>query len=121
TKEGKTDPDLIDMLKGFEKIGVPRKTYALSKAHGDMTPATASNTKPILENLRELEQKKGVAATKVKLDGRDTLSYRIEAEDNTTVLWVDAATKLPVRLVHEIEGAPNVNGRRKYVMSDFEW
>jgi hypothetical protein len=121
TKEGKTDPDLIDLLKKFTDIGVPRKSYLSGKAFSDLHPASKVKNKTILENLRELEEKKGAVATKVKLDGRDTLSYRIEEGTNTTVLWVDAATKLPVRLVHEIEAVPNESRRRKYVLSEFEW
>jgi hypothetical protein len=121
TKAGKTDPDLRGILKNLENSGVPRKSYRLGKSFGDFTPATAARTKPILENLRELEQHKNARAIKVKLDGRDTLSYRIEEENKTTVLWVDATTKLPVRMVHEIENFTKETPRAKYTLSDFEW
>src|SRR5262249_54284999 len=51
TEKGKTDPELIKVLKDFEKLGVPRKLVTITKNQGDFTPATAEQSKSILENL----------------------------------------------------------------------
>jgi hypothetical protein len=121
TEKGKTDPMLIELLKGFEKLGVPRKEARVTRAFGDFTPATAAKNKSILENLRELEGRKDAVGTKAKLDGKDVLKYRVEDGNQTTVLWVDAATRLPVRLEHEIlDHTPNIP-RNAWVLSGFEW
>jgi outer membrane lipoprotein-sorting protein len=124
TEKGKTDPKLIKILKDFEKLGVPRTEATLQPASGDFTPATAQKSKSILENLRELEKHKDVVAAKSKFNGKDVLKYRIEEEHQTTVLWVDAGTKLPVKLEHELTDPkilhPTVT-KMKYELTDFEW
>jgi hypothetical protein len=75
----------------------------------------------LLENLQEFQQKKGVISTKDKLNGRETVKYRFEADGNTTNLWVDAATKLPVRMEYEmVDPTPNIT-RNKWVWTDYEW
>jgi outer membrane lipoprotein-sorting protein len=77
--------------------------------------------KSMLDHLRELQQKEGVISIKDKLDGRETVKYRLEEGGNSTSLWVDAKTKLPVRLEYEmVEPTPNI-ARNKFIMTDFEW
>ena len=124
TEKGKTDPKLIEILKVFEKIGVPRKTATLNVAYGDFTPATEKQDKSILDNLSAFEKHKDAVARKSKLSGKDVLKYRIEEEHKTTTLWVDSKTKLPVRVESELTDPkilhPTVN-KMKFVMSDFEW
>jgi hypothetical protein len=124
TEKGRTDPKLIQLLKMFAQNGVPRKEATLSPAFGDLTPATAEEKKSILENFQELEKHKDAVAAKGKLQGKDVLKYRIEEEYKTTILWVDAATKLPVKLEHEITDPKILNPsvtKTKFVLSDFEW
>jgi hypothetical protein len=52
------------------------------------------------------------------------VKYRIEEEHKTSVLWVDAATELPVKLEHELSDPkilhPTVNCM-KFTLTDFEW
>jgi hypothetical protein len=124
TEKGKTDPKLIEMLKDFEKIGVPRKEVAIDWAHGNLAPAQRELNKPLLENFLELEKHKDAVATKGKLGDKAVLKYRIEEEHKTTVLWVDKETKLPVRLEHETTKPEDLHPdytSTKYVLSDFEW
>ena len=124
TEKGKTDPKLIQLLKMFAQNGGPRKEATLSPTFGDFTPATAEEKKSILENFQELEKHKDAVAAKGKLRGKDVLKYRIEEEYKTTILWVDAATKLPVKLEHEITDPKILNPsvtKMKFVLSDFEW
>jgi hypothetical protein len=120
--EGKVDKDTPDLIKKIVTDGrFPRKEARLTRATGDFTPATDNVDKSILENLRELEQHKGVTATKDKRDGKELLKFRLEDGNTTTTLWVDRATKLPVRLEREIlDHTPDIS-RNHWVLSDFEW
>ena len=119
TEKGKTDPALIELLKGFEKQGVPRQEATMRRAHSGNEPAGRRLT--VLEHLRDLERHKDAVASKSKLGGKDVLKYRIEEGNKTTTLWVDAATKLPVRMEHEIDNFTDQTPRLKFVTSDYEW
>jgi hypothetical protein len=124
TEKGKTDPEVIAYLKMFERIGVPRKEVTLNTAHGDDTSATSRQYKSMLENLRELETHKDVVTTKSKLNGKDVLKYRIEEDNKTTILTVDAMTKLPVKLEEECTDPKKLHptiSKSLYELSDFEW
>jgi hypothetical protein len=124
TDRGKSDPKLVAILKDFEKMGCPRKEVVITKAYGDFTPATAEQNRSILENIRELEKHKDAIASKGKLDGKEVLKYRVEEKYKTTVLWVDAVTKLPVKLEHELTDPkimhPSVSCM-KFTLTEFEW
>jgi hypothetical protein len=77
--------------------------------------------KSLLCCLEEFEQKKGVTHEKSDLDGRPTIKYRHVEGQQTTVLWVDAKTKLPVRLEQEsINPSPEIN-RSTLVWTDMAW
>lgn len=79
------------------------------------------NRKSFLNGLQEFQQKKGVTTSKDKIDGRETIRYRLEENGNTTQLWVDAGSKLPVRLVYEmIDPTPKIS-RNRFTWTDFEW
>jgi len=98
------------------KLKPPRKDAWLGGGR-----AEGKKGKSILENLQEFQQKKGVTSGKDKLDGRETVKYRLEEDGNTTTLWVDRTTKLPVRMEYEmIDPTPNIT-RNKFVWTDFEW
>ncbi len=116
---GKDTPDLIKKIVTDGRF--PRREARLTKATGDFTPATDNVGKSILENLRELERHKDVTATKEKRDGKELLKFRLEDGTTTTTLWVDRATKLPVRLEREIlDHTPNIS-RNHWALSDFAW
>jgi hypothetical protein len=96
-----------------ERMGLPRKEATLTRAD---SPGGA-----ILENLKALEQHAGVVASRDRRDGKALLKYRLEEGKTTTTLWVDAATKLPVRLEQEILDHTPTISRNHWVFSDFEW
>jgi hypothetical protein len=98
------------------KLLPPRKDAWLGGGRGE-----GKKGKSYLENLQEFQQKKGVTSGKDKLDGRETVKYRFEEEGNTNTMWVDAATKLPVRLEYEmVDPTPDIT-RNKWVWTDYEW
>ena len=77
--------------------------------------------KSFLGGFLELQQKKGVTSGKETLDGRETVRYRLQEDGDSTNFWVDATTKLPVRMEYEmINPTPSIS-RNKFVYSDFEW
>ena len=69
TEKGKTDANLVKMLKEFERFGTPRKLVTLTALQGDLTPATANKTGSLLENLRELEKHEDAVATQDQAPG----------------------------------------------------
>jgi outer membrane lipoprotein-sorting protein len=77
--------------------------------------------KPFLDNLRELEKRKDATVTKDKVDGLDAVKYYIEDGKTTTKLWVDAKTKLPIRMEFEVLDATPDIPLNKWVSTDFEW
>jgi hypothetical protein len=54
--------------------------------------------KSLLCCLEELEKKKDVTREKSDLRGQPTIKYQHVESQQTTILWVDAKTKLPLRL-----------------------
>jgi hypothetical protein len=97
------------------KVLAPRKEAWLGRAGG------GKKGKSFLENLQEFQQKKGVIQVKDKLDGVETIKYRLEEDKVTLSLWVDAKTQLPVRMEQEfIDQTPDIT-RNKFVWTDFEW
>src|SRR5207248_1533997 len=98
TEKGRTDPEAIEQLKLIEGNDVPRRVVTLWDYRESPNPAIADAKKSILENFRDLETHKDSVATRGKFRGADVLKYRIEEGPRTTLLIVDAATKLPIRL-----------------------
>ncbi len=124
TEKGRTDPEMIATLKGFERLGVPRKSVILTALSAGPTPDSADESRSILENLRDLEGHKAAVATRAKLGGVDTLKYRVEEGRRTTVLWVAPATRLPVRLEYESTDPRDLHPTTtltRYVLDAFEW
>jgi len=77
--------------------------------------------KSLLCCLEEFEQKKGVTQEKGALDGRPTVKYRHAEGTQTTVLWVDGRTKLPLRMEQEsIDPSPGITCST-LVWTDFAW
>src|SRR5262249_62275575 len=77
--------------------------------------------KSLLCCLEDLQQKEGVTREKGDLDGRAAVKYRHAEGRQTITLWVDAKTKLPLRLEQEvIDPSPSVT-RSTLVWTDFAW
>jgi hypothetical protein len=77
--------------------------------------------KSLLCCLEEFEQKKGVTHEKSDLGGQPTIKYRHVEGQQTIILWVDAKTKLPVRLEQEsIYPRPEII-RSTLVWTDMAW
>jgi hypothetical protein len=123
TEKGKTDPKTIEMLKQWERaIGFPRKEASVGKGSGDFTPATRNPSKSILENFVDLENHKNVIKSKTQLDGKAVVKYHLEEERQTTTLFVEPDTNLPIRVEYETsKGAKPPIRLVKYVLSDFQW
>jgi hypothetical protein len=77
--------------------------------------------KSLLCCLEEFQQKKGVTQGRDRLGRLATVKYRLEEPKQTTSLWIDPRTKLPVRMVQEyIDPTPDFS-RDKLVWTDFAW
>ena len=77
--------------------------------------------KSLLCCLEEFQQKNGVTHEKCDLDGHPTFKYRHVEDKQTIILWVDAKTKLPLRLEQEfIDPSPGIT-RSALVWTDFAW
>jgi hypothetical protein len=77
--------------------------------------------KSLLCCLEEFQQKKGVTHEKCDLDGRPTVKYRHVEDKQNIILWVDAKTKLPLRLEQEfVNPSPGIT-RSALVWTDFAW
>jgi hypothetical protein len=132
------DPD--DMEKLIEEVHVDVTDFAnarhlMSHTHPGgkflpprkdafLGPTEKNNFKSFIDSLREFQQKKGVTSGKDTLGGRETIRFRFEDEEQlkdgslTTTLWVDAKTKLPVRLDHKLSFKTQTV---QLVGTDFEW
>jgi hypothetical protein len=72
-------------------------------------------------DLQEFEHHKDVTQVKDKLGDLATIKYRFEQNNETSFLWVDAKTKLPVRMEQELtHPTPDITHTR-FVWTDFEW
>jgi hypothetical protein len=77
--------------------------------------------KSLLCCLEEVERKKGVTQEKSDLNGQPTIKYHHVEDQQRINLWVDAKTKLPVRLEQEsINPIPGVI-RSTLVWTDLAW
>jgi hypothetical protein len=74
----------------------------------------------LIQSDNHLDGVKAIVSTCLS-DGRETVKYRLEEDGNTTNFWVDANTKLAVRMEYEmINPTPNIR-RNRFVFSDFVW
>jgi outer membrane lipoprotein-sorting protein len=69
------------------------------------------------EQLRELEAHKDVKVVKEEKSVR----YTVVDGKTTSTLWVDAATKLPVRMVDDVEQPHETVARLRIDLTEFEW
>jgi hypothetical protein len=95
--------------------GAGEKGAVLLILSADPTAEATKRTFP--EELRELETHKDA---KVVTEGK-SIRYTVVDGKTTTTLWVDEATKLPIRMVtemdHPVEGLASLRAES----SDFEW
>jgi hypothetical protein len=71
--------------------------------------------------LLEFEHRKGVTRGKDKLGDLVTVKYHFEAGNETSSLWVDAKTKLPVRMEQVLTHPTPEIARTRSVWTEFEW
>jgi hypothetical protein len=118
TDDGKNDPKTAARLKGFPEGTFPRKDAIL-----DAISVDPKGKKPqtFLEQLRDLEKHADAKATKDKVNGREALKYYLEDGPRTTQLWVDAKTKLPVRMEIEQLTSEGPTTKLTWRLTDFEW
>jgi hypothetical protein len=77
--------------------------------------------KSLLCCLEDFQQKKGVSHEKSDLDGEPTVKYWHTEGNQTIILWVDAKTKLPLRLEQKfIDPSPGIT-HSTLVWTDFAW
>src|SRR5262249_11526787 len=98
------------------KVLPPRKDAWLGRIGGD-----PKKMKSFLENLQDFQRKKGVRQVKDQLGGVETIRYRLEEDKHTVSLWVDAKTKLPVRMEQEFTDLTPDITRNRFVWTEFEW
>jgi outer membrane lipoprotein-sorting protein len=72
-------------------------------------------------SLEEFEQQKGVSQVQEKLGDLAAVKYCFKDGDQTSSLWVDAKTMLPVRMEQEVTGSGVKVVRNRFVWTDFEW
>jgi hypothetical protein len=76
--------------------------------------------KSVLCCLEEFEQKQGVVQGTDKLGKLRVIKYHLEEENQTTTLWVDPRTRLPLRWEQVLFGS-TVDSQRRVVWTDFAW
>ena len=72
-------------------------------------------------SLQEFEHHQGVTQAKDKLGDLAAVKYRFEEDNETSSLWVDAKTKLPIRMEQERTYPRPEITRTRFVWTDFEW
>src|SRR5262245_23660001 len=77
--------------------------------------------KSLLCCLEDFERKKGVTHEKSRLEGLPAVKYCHVEGKQTTVLWVDATTKLPLRMEQEFVDQSAGILRCRLVWTDFAW
>jgi hypothetical protein len=77
--------------------------------------------KSVLCCLEEFERKQGVVQGADKLGDVRVVTYHLEEEKQTTSLWVDARTKLPLRMEQVFFDPAADSQRRRLVWTDFAW
>jgi hypothetical protein len=95
--------------------GAEDKRAVLSVIPSDELGANPNRTN--LEHLRDLETHKDANVTK---EGT-SIRYTVVDGKETTTLWVDTATKLPVRMVVEVDQPHERVARLQVEFADFEW
>ncbi|WP_435021382.1 hypothetical protein TA3x_002345 [Tundrisphaera sp. TA3] len=75
----------------------------------------------LLDSLRKLQANPATTSFRGNLDGREATKYRLVEGNLTSVLWVDDATKLPIRIEFtSVDPSPRI-ARNEWVYTDFAW
>ena len=111
------------IFKMAKEAGLPRKQATLSRVgRDDVKPfSDLDGNGSLLESLREFQARQGTTSSKVDLDGRPVLRYHLEGKDETSTLWVDPATKLPLRIDRAYRDPTPRIAKNRWIYSDFEW
>jgi hypothetical protein len=106
--------DVQDYVKG-------RQLMTNSKTKTATVFLRKAQKRSFLDNLRKLQERKETTSAKDTLDGREIVKYSLKEGNNTTALWVNPKTRLPVRLEYEmINPTPTITLNR-YTWTDFAW
>lgn len=86
-------------------------------------PADSMMSKNVVDNLRNLSKDGAKYFGTEKIDGVELMKYRYEAKGDLYTLWIDSATKLPIRISSENALDPDdaSAGAVSMVFSNFEW
>jgi hypothetical protein len=112
-------PDGAPLLVGVQDS--VRQLATNSRQRTAWLGPTPKGFKSFCCSLEEFEQKKGVRQVKEMLGDLVTVKYYFEDGDQTSSLWVDARTKLPVRMEEEVTGPGENVLRNRSLWTDFEW
>jgi hypothetical protein len=123
TEEQATDQNQLQAIRVFTNSGDAGKKARLFRTGDEgLRPFTNLKTdKTFLEILQNLQDHKDVVSAHEKLNGQETCKYRLEQDNSTVILWVDVATKLPVRIEQELRDPRPEIKRWKWVYADFGW
>jgi hypothetical protein len=77
--------------------------------------------KSLLCCLEEFQAKQGVVQRTDNLGGIFAIVYRLQEERQTTALWVDAQTKLPLRLDREFFDPTAESPHSRLIWTEFAW
>jgi hypothetical protein len=72
-------------------------------------------------SLQEFEHLHGVTQMADKVGDLATVKFHCHDGNQTSSLWVNAKTKLPVRMEHELRHPTPDITRRRFIWTDFEW
>ena len=101
--------DVQDLAQGVHLMTNSREKTAWISRHAPKW------TKTLVESLQELQQKKSATSVKERLEDRETVKFVVEKDGGTVTLWIDSATRLPIRMEHA------VSRDNKITWSDFQW
>jgi hypothetical protein len=114
-KQANGEPVLVSVQDGSRHLLTDsrHKTARLGR--------TPEGFKSFCCRLEEFEKKKGVSRIKDKLGDLATVKYSFADGNQTSSLWVDAQTKLPVRMEQVLTDSSLKSVRNRFVWTDFEW
>jgi hypothetical protein len=109
------EPVLVSVQDGARRLTTDSRQKT---AWLDLTP---KGFRSFCCSLEDFELNKGVSQAKDRLGDLATVKYCFRGGNQASSLWVDAKTRLPVRMEQELTD-PGVNiVRERFVWSDFEW
>jgi hypothetical protein len=126
TREQAKDDFHRQLVAMVEERGLAKKEAVLSHIArtktDDLPPMSLlGKNRGFLDGLRELQANVNTVTTREKLDGREAAKYRLKEGNKTTSVWVDPASKLPIRIeIETIAPTPNY-AKIEWVYSDFVW